>query len=159
MDARKLEALANMLAEERLARQAAERTAVELDTRLGEMAKLEAGRLATSDTQLEEALERVIGQRDAACAEASRLAQELAAARLATQDADERAQARERERDEARAALAEAHKALHEALRERDLAHKAVDTLEDELARARIENDPHRYDQSMGPSYGEGDKT
>jgi hypothetical protein len=86
VDARKLEALANMLAEERLARQAAERTAVELDKRLGEMAKVDAEMAGIASY----AAKRLTEERDEARAEAARLAQELSAARLATQDADER---------------------------------------------------------------------
>jgi chromosome segregation ATPase len=63
----------------------------------------------------DEAIANVMSQRDAACAEASRLAQELEAARLAAQDADERAQARERQ-------LVQSHDALNATERERDAA-------------------------------------
>jgi chromosome segregation ATPase len=90
---------------------AARRKAQEVEAyHRGQVSQAKQGDQATRAvvSQLEETLERVLGQRDRhrheladARAEASRLAQELEAARLAVQDANERAQARERERVEA----------------------------------------------------------
>jgi chromosome segregation ATPase len=60
------------------------------------------------------AADRLETERDAARAEASRLAQELAAAQLATQDADERAQARERQFVEAMHELSKAEESIEQ---------------------------------------------